>query len=90
MAIRRNHPFDDRVQIPSLSLEALRVAQGAGSIAVRGADASGEFGKSDPAIVKIKVGAFEVPTTKSGEIWMYYTGPAPERILPAWKILSGE
>ncbi len=75
--------------VPSLSLEALRVAQGAGGYIVKSTDASGELGGSEPDVVAIKVGDFEVPTTPAGEIWMYYTAPHPERIVPAWKILTG-
>ena len=78
--------------VPSLSLEALRVAQQAGSIVIRGTDGSGEMGAGsggDPGVVKLKVGAFEVPTTPAGELWMNYTLPRPDRIVPAWKILTG-
>lgn len=75
--------------VPSLSLEALRVAQQAGAIVVRGTDGSGEMGGGEPGVVKLKVGEFEVPTTPAGELWMNYTLPRPERIVPAWKILTG-
>ncbi|HEX5776066.1 MAG TPA: adenylate/guanylate cyclase domain-containing protein [Caulobacteraceae bacterium] len=80
----------DGEMVPSLSLEALRVAQGAGAIMVKGTDGSGEMGGGEPGVVAIKVGAFEVPTTPAGELWMYYTAPRPERIVPAWKVLTGE
>ncbi|QXQ06878.1 adenylate/guanylate cyclase domain-containing protein [Sphingosinicellaceae bacterium] len=75
--------------VPSLSLEALRVAQGAGTIVIRGTDGSGEMGGGAPGVVKLKVGQFEVPTTPAGELWMNYTLPRPDRIVPAWKILTG-
>jgi len=78
----------DRI-VPSLSLEALRVAQQAGAIIVRGTDGSGEMGGGAPGVVKLKVGSFEVPTTPAGELWMNYTLPRPDRIVPAWKILQG-
>lgn len=78
---------------PSLSLEALRVAQGAGAVIVKSSDASGEMGGGgDPSqndVVALKVGQFEVPTTPAGELWMYYTASHPERVVPAWKILDG-
>ena len=73
---------------PSLSLEALRVAQGAGSIIVKSADASGEGGGGG-GVVALKVGQFSVPTTRSGALSMYYTAPDAPRTIPAWKILSG-
>ncbi|MCB2072706.1 MAG: adenylate/guanylate cyclase domain-containing protein [Novosphingobium sp.] len=78
--------------LPSLSLEALRVAQGAGAIFVKSSDGSGTFGggRKESEVVSIKVGQFEVPTTESGALWMYYTRPQPDRIVPAWQVLSGE
>lgn len=74
--------------VPSLSLDALRVAQGAGAVIVKTSDGSGEIGGGGD-MVSIKVGQFEVPTTRSGDLWMHYTALAPERTIPAWKILSG-
>ena len=74
--------------MPSLSLDALRTAQGAGSITVKSSDASGEGGGTGE-VVSLKVGQFEVPTTHAGELYMYYTAPHPERVVPAWKILTG-
>ena len=75
--------------LPALSLDALRTAQGAGSITVKSSDASGELG-GQGEVVSLKVGQFEVPTTHAGELWMYYTAPHPERVVPAWKILTGQ
>jgi len=75
---------------PSLALEALRVAQGAGSITVRTSDAGSEGGSTPGQAVAIKVGQFEVPVTASGSLWMHYTRPAPQRTIPAWKILKGQ
>lgn len=75
--------------LPSLSLDALRTAQEAGSVIVKSSDASGEIGGGNAEVVSLKVGQFEVPTTPAGELWMYYTNPHPARTVPAWKILSG-
>ncbi len=75
--------------LPSLSLDALRVAQGAGSIIVKTSDGSGTGGGAKGQVVSLKVGQFEVPLTHAGELWMYYTPPHPERIVPAWKVLDG-
>ena len=73
--------------LPSLSLEALRVARQANSVVVKTSDGSGEGG-SPGDVVALQVAGFEVPTTSTGALWMHYTGPAPERVVPAWKILS--
>lgn len=75
--------------LPSLSLEALRVAQGAGSIVVRTSDASGETAGAPGQIAAIKVGELELPTTGSGALWLHWTKPVPQRTIPAWKIAEG-
>ncbi len=90
-AIVRRAPLIARngaVIVPSLSLDALRVAQGAGAVIVKTGDGSGEIGGGGD-MVSLKVGQFEVPTTRSGDLWMRYTAPVPGRTIPAWKILSG-
>ena len=78
--------------LPSLSLEAVRVAQGASAILLKTSDGSGTWGggTGDSEVVSIKVGAFDVPTTARGELYMYYTAPRPERTVPAWKVLSDD
>ncbi len=76
--------------VPSLSAEALRVAQEAGSMTVRSSDASGEIDAGRPEMVELKIGRAEVPVTERGEIWMHYTPPAPERTVPAWRIVQGD
>lgn len=82
--------LDGRI-VPSLSLEALRVAQGAGAILVRSSDGSGEVGERGPTkVVAVKTGDLQVPTTGIGELSMYYTAPHPERVVPAWRILQGD
>jgi adenylate cyclase len=75
--------------LPSLSLDALRVAQQAGAILVKTSDASGEGNGVAGDIVSLKVGQFEAPLTRDGALWMHYTRPHPDRIVPAWKILTG-
>lgn len=90
-AIVRRAPLiarNGRAIVPSLSLDALRVAQGAGSVIVKTSDGSGELGGGGD-VVSLKVGQFEVPTTRSGDLWMRYTAPVPGRTIPAWKILTG-
>ncbi len=75
--------------LPSLALDAIRLAQGTGSITVKTSDGSGETRSMPAQVVSIKVGQFEVPTTASGALWLHYTAPHPQRVIPAWKILSG-
>ncbi len=76
--------------LPSLSIEALRVAQQAGSVLVKTSDASGELGGGGRVdVAAVKVADFEVPTTPAGELWMHYTRPHPGRVVAAWRVLSG-
>ncbi len=77
--------------LPSIAAEGLRVAQGARSYVVKSSGASGEtaFGAAS-GINNIKIGAYEVPTTASGELQVHFTMPVAERYLPAWKILAGD
>lgn len=75
--------------VPALSLEALRVAQGAGSFIVKTSDGSGEWGGGGD-VVSLKVGQFEVPTTADGQLWVHYTAPTAHRTIPAWQILCGQ
>jgi adenylate cyclase len=76
--------------LPSLSLEALRVAQQAGSITVKSSDASGESGGDGGDVVAVRVGQFEIPTTHAGELWLRYTAPQPGRAIPAWKLMQDQ
>ena len=78
---------------PSLSAEALRVVQGAQNFIVKSSNASGELASKSlevPEMVAMKIGEFEIPTTANGDIIVYYSEPAPQRYIPAWKILSDD
>ncbi|MBV1916556.1 MAG: adenylate/guanylate cyclase domain-containing protein [Sphingomonadaceae bacterium] len=77
--------------VPSLSLEAMRIAQGAGAILLKTSDGSGSLGagRRESEVISLKVGDFEVPTTAAGELYMYYSRSNRERIVPAWKLLDG-
>ncbi len=76
---------------PSLSAEALRVAQGAGSYIIKSAGASGEHSLgTQTGIAAVRIGSFEAPTDKQGQMWVYFSDPAPDRFIPAWKVLEGD
>lgn len=74
---------------PSLSAEALRIAQGASTYIIKSSGASGEesYGQQT-GVVSVKVGDIEIPTNKSGKFWIYYTEYNEDRYVPAWKVLS--
>ncbi|MDF2373976.1 MAG: adenylate/guanylate cyclase domain-containing protein [Rhizobiaceae bacterium] len=61
------------ILMPALSIEALRVAQGASGLLVRGTGASGEADSGAAAMTAMKVGHFEIPTDADGALWVYYT-----------------
>ncbi len=65
----------------SLAVESLRIAQGASGILVRATGASGEADTGNPAIAAMRVGAFTIPTTAAGELWVYYSPDRPERYI---------
>ena len=75
--------------IPALSIEALRVAQGASSYAVKssGASDAGSAGQRT-GVVALKVGEFKVPTDPHGRMWVYYSKTSPGRTIPAWKLFE--
>ena len=76
--------------LPSLALDALRTAQGAHGLLVKASDGSGEMGGRGGDVVSIKVGQYEVPTTHEGALQMWYTAPIADRVVPAWRILTGQ
>jgi adenylate cyclase len=66
--------------VPSLSAEALRVAQGASNYAVR---------SQVDGVQDVRIGSVTVPTNAQGEMWLHYTADQPERFISAQKVLNG-
>ena len=73
---------------PTLSVEALRIAQGASSIIVRSTGASSELDTGHAGMTALKVGALEVPTGPDGKIWVYYSREPSSQIVPVHRVLS--
>jgi adenylate cyclase len=65
---------------PSLSAEALRVAQGAQNYVVR----SNAAGVQD-----LRIGGLTVPTNAQAELWLHYTEEVPSRYVSAGQVLRG-
>lgn len=82
---------DGSAVYPTLTAEALRVAQGESGYVVKSSGASGEsrFG-GQTGVLSIRVGTLPVPTDARGAVWLHYSGPVPERTIPAWQVLAGE
>lgn len=80
---------------PSLALEALRVAQrsetgSTPNYILKTAPASEVAAGMDPnRIISVKVGAFEIPSTGDGQMWVRYADVPRKYSIPAWKILEG-
>jgi adenylate cyclase len=75
---------------PSLSIETLRVAQGASAFLVRSTGAHGEADTGLPGMVAVKVGNFEVPTGASGKMRVYYSSEPAAAVLPVHRIMSAD
>lgn len=70
--------------LPTLSADALRVAQGAQNIVTRSKPAP------QGTLQEVQIGKVVIPTSPQGEVWLHYTPPVPARYVPAWKILAAE
>ena len=74
---------------PSLGIEALRIAQGAGSIALKASDVRGEASyTSGQGLSRMKVGTFIVPLESDGSMRLYYAPSESIEKISAWEILS--
>ena len=72
---------------PSIVLELLRVAQGASSIAIKGADAGFAVG-GGVGVAAVRVGQLEAPLESDGRLRLHYAGAVPERSIPAWRFFT--
>lgn len=84
-------PFDRPPIVPSLAVEALRVAQGAGGIKVKssGAQREYDFGAAS-GVSEVQIGDVTVPTDETGSVWLHYSGHNKGRFVPAWRLWSAE
>ncbi len=67
---------------PTLSLEALRIAMGIGTIVVFGDTAAAGY------VDGVRLGDFTVPTTSTGNLWLYYSRPRADLYVSAKDILG--
>lgn len=70
--------------LPSLTAEALRLAQGASNYLTL------SLAESGVGLAGLRIGQLELPTTPHGEVWIHYSPAVAERYIPAWKVLAGE
>ncbi|MDP6345976.1 MAG: adenylate/guanylate cyclase domain-containing protein [Alphaproteobacteria bacterium] len=76
---------------PSLSMEALRVFQGASTYILKasGANMEESFGEQT-GLNHVKVGHLEVPVDHDGRFWVHFARDAPGRVIPAWKVFADD
>ena len=74
---------------PALSIESLRLAQGASGFIIKSTGASSEFDTGHPGMTALKVGELEVPTGPDGRIWVYYSREPASPIVPVHRLLNG-
>ena len=88
--LRNKRDFSSEV-FPTLSVEALRVAQRASTYLLRSSGASGDesFGENI-GLQEIRVGRIKVPTTGAGQIWLHDTGHVPERFISAIDVIESQ
>jgi adenylate cyclase len=66
--------------VPSLSAEALRVAQGTRNYQVR---------SNEAGVQAVRIGALTVPTNAQAELWLHYPETQSVNFIPAMQVLNG-
>jgi adenylate cyclase len=74
--------------IPSLSLEALRVARDAGSPNLLTSDGTGETLADPGAAVAVRIDGREIPVNDAGEAWVHFPEKSVRPVIPAWTLLE--
>lgn len=70
--------------IPTLSVEALRVAMGVPTLVVMGDNVDGR------TVEAVRVGDFSIPTGPTGDLRLYYRELPPETYIPATDVLDDD
>jgi hypothetical protein len=78
------------VLMPALSVELLRVAQGAGGHVLRTTEGSGEVSGGTVAAVAMRTGALSFPVEADGAFRIHFSGYRPNRVTPAAQVLEAE
>lgn len=84
---------DDRLFVPSLAAEALRVAQGAQAHTpiLKTNQASGEYGFGGRTYLQtVQIGQFQIPVEHDGALRVHYAGTQPGRTISAWKVFENQ
>ena len=73
------------IEIPALTLEMLRVAQGARGYLMKGVSVNDAL-----SVTSVRAGAVEIETAADAGAWVRYAGQQPRRTLSAALIFSGD
>ncbi|MXO71561.1 CHASE2 domain-containing protein [Alteraurantiacibacter buctensis] len=76
--------------VPSLGLEAVRLATGAGNPDLTTSDGSGETLAAPGAAVSVRLGDTVIPVDAGGEMWVHYPRNDTRPVLSAARIIGGE
>jgi adenylate cyclase len=76
--------------MPALSVELLRVAQGAGGHILRTTEGSGEVSGGTVAAVAMRTGALSYPVEADGAFRIHFSGDRPGRVTPVTRVLEAE
>jgi adenylate cyclase len=82
--------LQEGVPVPSLTLEAVRVARDASSPSLLTSDGSGETLASPGAAVSITLDGIAIPVNDAGEMWVHFPEEREGDLLPAWRIVTGD
>jgi adenylate cyclase len=75
--------------VPSLNLEAVRLASGAGNPDLTTSDGTGETLAAPGAAVSVRLGDTVIPVDAAGEMWVHYPRNNTRPTLSAAQIISG-
>ena len=76
------------ILVPTLSLEAVRVAQDLGSPNLLASDGTGQTLSSPGAAVSVRLGDSEIPVNDAGEMWVHFQPPNSLELIPAAPIIT--
>lgn len=74
--------------VPALSVELLRVAQGAGGHVLRTTEASGEWGSTVVSAVRLRTGDADIPVEANGHFRLHFSGTQPERVTSFSRVMQ--
>lgn len=75
--------------VPGLSLEAVRLASGAGSPNLLTSDGSGENSSAPGSAVSVRIDGMEIPVNDAGEMWVHFPEAESREMVPAAPIITG-